>query len=112
MMAPQAERSFGWRRPEKNRLDESFNETHESAQTGTTPTKEHKKVVVEFNVLPWAITFEPQGEVEHAELEFVTRAFDMKGKSVGETQATTVTADLKPAIYKEEHYDRHAGSEG
>src|SRR5436309_13478824 len=78
MMAPQAERSFGWRRPEKIRLDESFNETHEAAQTGTTPTKEHKKVVVECNVLPSAITFELQGVLEHAELEFVTLAVDLE----------------------------------
>ena len=67
----------------------------------TPPTKEHKEIAVDFSVLPRAITFEPEGELEHAEIEFVTRIFDTKGKAIGETQATTVRADLKPATYKE-----------
>ena len=67
----------------------------------TPPAAEHKEVAVDFSVLPQAITFEPQGELQHAELEFVTRIFDMKGKAVGETQAATITADLKPATYKD-----------
>lgn len=67
----------------------------------TPPTKEHKEVAVDFSVLPRAIAFEPEGELEHAELEFVTRIFDTKGKAIGETQAATVRADLKPATYKE-----------
>ena len=66
----------------------------------TAPAKEQKEVSVDFSVLPRAITFEPEGELQHAELEFVTRIFDTKGKVVGETQAATITADLKPETYK------------
>lgn len=67
----------------------------------TPPTKDHKEVAVDFSVLPRAITFEPNGELQHAEVEFVTRIFDMKGKPVGETQAATISTELKPATYKD-----------
>ena len=55
---------------------------------------------LDFSVLPRAITFEPEVELQHTEVQVVTRIFDTKGKVVGATQAATITADLKPETYK------------
>ena len=71
----------------------------------TTPAKDQEKnkdaVIVDFSVLPTAITFQPQAGLQHAQVEFVTRAFDPKGKPAGTPQANTVSTELKPATYSE-----------
>jgi len=67
----------------------------------TPPDKEHKEVTLDFSVVPTAISFEAQGELEHAEVEFLTRIYDLKGKPVGSTQSQLVSTELKPETYKQ-----------
>jgi VWFA-related protein len=67
----------------------------------TLPDKEHKEVSLDFSVVPTAISFEPQGELEHAEVEFLTRIYDLKGKPVGSTNPTILSTQLKPETYKQ-----------
>jgi VWFA-related protein len=67
----------------------------------TPPGKDQKDVSVDFSVLPSAITFQPQGELQHAEVDFVIRAFDAKGKPVGSPRSDSVSTQLKPATYNE-----------
>ena len=67
----------------------------------TPPGKDQKDVTVDFSVVPNAITFLPQGELQHAEIDFVTRAFDAKGKPVGNPRADSVSTQLKPATYNQ-----------
>ena len=71
----------------------------------TTPAKDQEKnkdaVIVDFSVLPTAITFQPQGGLQHAQVEFVTRAFDPKGKPAGTPHADMVSTELKPATYSD-----------
>ena len=67
----------------------------------TPPDKEHKEVALDFSVVPQAITFEPQNGLEHAEIEFLTRIYDLKGKTVGSTNADLISTQLKPETYKQ-----------
>ena len=67
----------------------------------TPPDKDHKEVALDFSVVPSAISFEPQGELEHAEVEFLTRIYDPKGKQVGSTESALLSTQLKPATYKQ-----------
>lgn len=67
----------------------------------TPPDKEHKEVALDFSVVPQSIDFEPQNGLEHAELEFLTRIYDVKGKPVGSTNADLITTQLKPETYKQ-----------
>ena len=65
------------------------------------PDKEHKEVSLDFSIVPQAISFEPQNGLEHAEIEFLTRIYDLKGKPVGSTNADLISTQLKPETYKE-----------
>lgn len=65
------------------------------------PDKEHKDVALDFSIVPQAISFEPQNGLEHAEIEFLTRIYDMKGKPVGSTNADLLSTQLKPETYKQ-----------
>lgn len=67
----------------------------------TPPAKERKEVTIDFSVVPSAIRFAPVGGLQHAEVEFVTRIFDNKGKAVGSTESATISTQLKPATYNE-----------
>jgi len=67
----------------------------------TPPDESHKEVALDFSVVPSAIRFEPRGELEHAEVEFVTRIYDLKGKSVGSTESSLISTQLKPETYKQ-----------
>lgn len=67
----------------------------------TPPAKDGKEkdVWVDFSVVPDAIFFQAQGELQHAQLTFVTRAYDTKGKPVGDPKSETISTQLKPATY-------------
>ncbi len=65
------------------------------------PDKEHKEVSLDFSVVPQSISFEPQNGLEHAEIEFLTRIYDLKGKPVGSTNADLISTQLKPETYKQ-----------
>jgi hypothetical protein len=65
------------------------------------PDKEHKDMALDFSVVPTAISFEPQGELEHAEVEFLTRIYDLRGNPVGSTVAALLSTHLKPEMYKQ-----------
>ncbi|HKT23315.1 MAG TPA: VWA domain-containing protein [Terriglobales bacterium] len=67
----------------------------------TPPDKEHKELSLDFSIVPQAINFEPQNGLEHAEIEFLTRIYDLKGKPVGSTNADLITTQLKPETYKQ-----------
>ena len=67
----------------------------------TPPDKEHKEVALDFSVVPQSIDFEPQNGLEHAEIEFLTRIYDLKGKPVGSTNADLISTQLKPETYKQ-----------
>lgn len=67
----------------------------------TPPDKEHKELSLDFSVVPQAINFEPQNGLEHAEIEFLTRIYDLKGKPVGSTNADLISTQLKPETYKQ-----------
>jgi VWFA-related protein len=67
----------------------------------TPPAKERKELTIDFSVLPRSIRFEAEGGLEHADVEFVTRIFDSKGKVVGTTESATLSTQLKPATYNE-----------
>jgi VWFA-related protein len=64
----------------------------------TPPNKADPATLVDFSVEPRAIAFEANGSLEHAQLDFITRAFDAKGKLIN-NQSDTLTADLKPETY-------------
>lgn len=65
------------------------------------PGKERKEVVVDFSVVPNYVLFQPQGELQHARLDFVTCVYDAKGKAVGTPRTDVLTAQLRPATYAE-----------
>lgn len=67
----------------------------------TLPDKQHKEVSLDFSVVPQSINFEPQNGLEHAEIEFLTRIYDVKGKPIGSTNADLVSTQLKPETYKQ-----------
>lgn len=67
----------------------------------TLPDKEHKEVALDFSVVPQSIHFEPENGLEHAEIEFLTRIYDLKGKPVGSTNADLISTQLKPETYKQ-----------
>ncbi|HWC18106.1 MAG TPA: VWA domain-containing protein [Terriglobales bacterium] len=67
----------------------------------TPPDKEHKEISLDFSIVPTAISFEPQGELEHAEVEFLTRIYDLNGKPVGSTNSAVLSTQLKPETYKQ-----------
>ena len=67
----------------------------------TPPDKEHKELSLDFSVVPQSIDFEPQNGLEHAEIEFLTRIYDLKGKPVGSTNADLISTQLKPETYKQ-----------
>ena len=63
------------------------------------PGKERKEVVVDFSVVPNYVLFLPQGELQHAQLDFVTCVYDAKGKAVGTPRTDVLTTQLHPATY-------------
>jgi hypothetical protein len=65
------------------------------------PGKERKEVVVDFSVLPNYVLFLPQGEVQHAQVDFVTCVYDAKGKAVGTPRTDVLTTQLHAATYDE-----------
>jgi VWFA-related protein len=63
------------------------------------PTKEEPAVVINFGVDPRSILFQvPEDGLHHAKVDFVTLAFDAKGKIVA-SQKQTLTTALKPETY-------------
>lgn len=67
----------------------------------TQPDKAHKELSLDFSVVPQSIDFEPRNGLEHAEIEFLTRIYDLKGKAVGSTNSDLITTQLKPETYKQ-----------
>lgn len=67
----------------------------------TPPSKDQHSVLVDFSIEPKAIAFDPQGELQHAEIDFISVAFDSKGKKQLTNQTETMTANLKPNTYAE-----------
>lgn len=65
------------------------------------PSKERKEVVVDFSVVPSSVLFQLQGELQHAQLDFVTCVYDAKGKAVGTPRTDVLTTQLHPATYAE-----------
>ncbi len=63
------------------------------------PNQATSEVIVDFSVEPHAIAFKRGDDnTEHAEMDFIVRAFDSKGKSAGnETQ--NLKADFKPETF-------------
>src|SRR5205807_853415 len=63
------------------------------------PTKDQPSVLIDFGVDAQSLVFESQGDnLQHAKLDFVTVAFDYKGKPVG-SQSDTMSTALKPETY-------------
>jgi len=71
----------------------------------TPPAKDQEKnkdvVIVDFSVLPNSVTFQSQGGLQHAQVEFMSRAYDPKGKPAGTPQANMMSTELKPATYSD-----------
>ena len=67
----------------------------------TPPSKDQRSVLVDFSIEPKAIAFDPQGELHHAEIDFISLAFDSKGKKQVANQLETMNANLKPNTYAE-----------
>jgi hypothetical protein len=67
----------------------------------TPPDKERKNIVIDFSVVPSYVLFEPQGELQHAQVNFVTCVYDAKGKAVGTPHTDVLTTQLRPATYAE-----------
>jgi VWFA-related protein len=67
----------------------------------TPPTKDQHSVLLDFSIEPKAIAFDPQGELHHAQIDFISIAFDSKGKKQVANQADTMDANLKPNTYSE-----------
>ena len=65
----------------------------------TPPSKDQHSVLVDFSIEPKAIAFDPQGELHHAEIDFISVAFDSKGKKQVTNQSETMNANLKPTTY-------------
>ena len=65
------------------------------------PDKLRKDVVVDFSVVPSYVLFQPQGELQHAQVDFVTCVYDVKGKAVGTPRTDVLTTQLHPATYAE-----------
>jgi VWFA-related protein len=67
----------------------------------TPPNKDQHSVLLDFSIEPKAIAFDPQGELHHAQIDFVSIAFDSKGKKQVANQSDTMDANLKPNTYAE-----------
>lgn len=65
------------------------------------PGKERKEVVLDFSVVPSYVLFQAQGELQHAQVDFVTCVYDAKGKAVGTPRTDLLTTQLHPATYAE-----------
>jgi hypothetical protein len=65
----------------------------------TPPNKDQHSVLVDFSVEPKAIAFDPQGELHHADIDFISVVFDSKGKKEVTNQSETMNANLKPNTY-------------
>ncbi len=63
------------------------------------PTKEEPQVVVNFGVDPQSVLFEAAEDgLRHAAVDFVTLAFDRKGKVVA-SESNVLNTALKPETY-------------
>jgi len=67
----------------------------------TPPSKDQHSVFLDFSIEPKAIAFDPEGELHHAQIDFVSVAFDSKGKKQMANQLDTMDANLKPNTYAE-----------
>jgi len=67
----------------------------------TPPDKDHKQVTIDFSVVPSHILFQTQDGLQHAQMNFVTCVYDLKGKQVGKPQSDVLSTQLKPETYAE-----------
>ena len=67
----------------------------------TPPTKDQPSVLLDFSIEPKAVAFDPEGELHHAKIDFISIAFDSKGKKQVANQLETMDANLKPNTYAE-----------
>ena len=65
----------------------------------TPPSKDQPSVLLDFSIEPKAIAFDPDGELHHAKIDFISIAFDSKGKKQIADQLETMDANLKPNTY-------------